>query len=242
MEINLKIPAQDGKMIYARLCGPIDRILVIFVHGLGGRMDQHIFYNYARFLEKHGISSIRFNLYSWEDDARKLDECTLKTHSEDLDTVIAYGRGKGANKIIVIGHSYGGPTILFSKDKNFNAVILWDPSYGYPDSFKRSEYIESLRLYKATWEFNVLIGKQMIDEAKDIEIREEQAIKELKVPVKVISAGQSHLVKGCKRYFELANEPKEYTLIENAGHTFDEEGTEEKLFEETLTWINAHCS
>lgn len=240
METNLKIPTQDGKMIYARLRGPIDKPLVVFVHGLGGRMDQHIFYNGARFLKKHGISSIRFNLYSWEADARKLDECTLKIHSSDLDTVIAHARQNGASKIIVIGHSYGGPTILFSKDKNYDAVVLWDPSYGYPDSFKRSEYVEALRLYKATWEFNVLIGEKMIEEAKNIEHWEDEAIRNLRVPIKIISAGQSHLVKGCKRYFELANEPKEYVVVEGAGHTFDEEGAEERLLEETFSWISSH--
>lgn len=238
MESNLKIPTQDGKVIYARMRGPINQTLVVFVHGLGGRMDQHIFFNGARFLEKHSISSIRFNLYSWEGDARKLDECTLNTHASDLDTVITYARQKGASKIIVIGHSYGGPTILFSKDKSYNVVVLWDPSYGYPNSFKRSEYVESLGLYKATWEFNVLMGKKMIEEAKNIEQKEEEAIKNLKIPIKIISAEQSHLVKGCKRYFDLANKPKEYALIENAGHTFDEEGAEERLFEETLVWIN----
>lgn len=129
MESNLKIATADGKVIYGRLRETSSQQLVIFVHGLGGRMDQHIYYNGARFLEKRNISSFRFNLYSWEKDARNLSECTIETHANDLDTVIGYFRKQGANKIIVVGHSFGGPTILLSKKKDYDLVILWDPSY-----------------------------------------------------------------------------------------------------------------
>lgn len=238
MESNLKIPTQDGKTIYGRLRGSINQTLVVFVHGLGGRMDQHIFYNGARFLEKHGISSFRFNLYSWEKNARNLSDCTIETHSNDLDTVIKFCRNQGAKKIFVIGHSFGGPTILLSKDRDFDGVILWDPSYAKPLSFKDAEYVDCLDMYKARWEFEILLNKAMIEEEKTLKRREEAATQEIKVPIKVITAGKGLLIEGGKRYFELANEPKEHVILEGVGHTFDEDGAEERLFEETLSWIN----
>src|SRR3972149_9307131 len=189
METNLKIPTQDGKMIYARLRGPISQTLVVFVHGLGGRMDQHIFYNGARFLEKHHISSLRFNLYSWEKNARNLSDCTIETHSNDLDTVISYLRKQGAKKIFVVGHSFGGPTILLSKNKDFEGIILWDPSYAEPLSFKDAEYVDCLDMYKDKWEFEILFNKAMVEEEKTLKEKEEAAIQEIKVPIKIISAG-----------------------------------------------------
>lgn len=240
MESNLKIPTLDRKVIYGRLRGPITQALVIFVHGLGGRMDQHIFYNGARFLEKHNISSLRFNLYSWEKNARNLSDCTIETHSNDLDTVISYCKKQGTKKIFVVGHSFGGPTILFSRNKDFNGVILWDPSYADLQSFKNAEYVDCLDMYKGKWEFEVLFNKAMVEEEKTLKEREETAIQKIKVPVKIISAGDGMLIDGGKRYFELANKPKEHVTLEGAGHTFDEDGIEEKLFNETLYWINSH--
>lgn len=240
MESNLKVPTPDGKVIYGRLRGPLNQILVVFVHGLGGRMDQHIYYNGARFLEKHHISSFRFNLYSWEDNARNLSDCTIKTHSSDLDTVIDYFRKQGVKKIFVVGHSFGGSTILLSKNKNFDGVVLWDPSYAEPLSFKDADYVESLDMYKGKWEFEILFNKDMVEEEKSLKDREEKAIQEIKVPIKIITAGNGFLKEGGRRYYQLANEPKAYVVLEGAGHTFDEDGIEEKLFEETLSWINSH--
>lgn len=240
MENNIKVPTSDGKVIYGKLRGPLNQTLVIFIHGLGGRMDQHIYYNGARFLEKHKISSFRFNLYSWEADARNLSDCTIETHSNDLDTVIDYFRKKGAKKIFVVGHSFGGPTILLSKNKDYDGVIMWDPAYAEPLSFKDAKYIKSLDMYKGKWEFEILFNKEMVEEEKGLKDREEKAIQEIKVPIKIISAGNGFLKEGGRRYFELANKPKEHGVIEGAGHTFDEDGIEEKLFKQTLSWISLY--
>ena len=240
MESNFKISTLDGKMIYGKFRGPTEQTLVVFVHGLGGRMDQHIYYNGARFLEKHNISSFRFNLYSWEKDGRNLSDCTIETHSSDLDMVINHFRQQGVKKIFVIGHSFGGPTILLSKNKDFNGVIFWDPSYAKPLSFEDTEYVECLDMYKGKWEFEILFNKKMVEEGKTLKEREEVAIQDIKVPIKIITAGNGFLIGGGKRYFELANEPKEHVIIEGARHGFDEDGIEEKLFKETLSWINKY--
>lgn len=80
----------------------------------------------------------------------------------------------------------------------------------------------------------------MIEEGKGLKDKEEKAIKTIKVPVKIINAGNSFLLDGGKRYFELANEPKEKVIIDGAGHTFDEDGAEEKLFSETISFIKRY--
>ena len=237
MEKLLKVPTSDNKVIYGRLRGPLSQPLVIFVHGLGGIMNQHIYYNGARFLERNGISSFRLNLYGWEKDARNLIECTIDTHSYDLDKVVEYFRKKGVKKIFVVGHSFGGPTILLSKDKNFDGVILWDPSYDTPKSFEEFEYLPALDMYRVRWGIDVLIGKKMFEAKSKLRDREEKGIQKIAVPIKIITAGRGFLVWGGKRYYTLANEPKAHVVIKNADHLFDEDGAEEKLFEETIIWI-----
>lgn len=239
MEQLLKIPAFDDKLIYGRLRGSLAHPLVIFVHGLGGRMDQHIYFNGSRFLEKNGISSFRFNLYMDAPKARNLSNCTLRVHSLDFDTVVSYFRKYGVKKIIAVGHSFGGPTILLSEHRDFDGVILWDPSYGYPKSFTDIRYVESLDKYIVSWEFDLLFSKEMVDEGKTLKNKEEAAIKEIKVPLKIINAENSFLTDEGKIYFELANKPKERVVIKDSGHTFDEDGVEEKLFGETLNWMQS---
>lgn len=237
MESNVQIPTPDGKTIYGRLRGEINNPTVVFVHGLGGVMDQHIYFNGARFLEKSGISSFRFGLYGWDENARSLSECTLGTHCSDLELVIDYLRDKGGKTIFAVGHSFGGPTILLSQERTYSGIILWDPSYDYPLSFKEAQYVKSLDAYIIRWNMDIVINKGMIKEASTLKEREEKAIKELRVPIKIINADDSHLVSGGKRYFELASDPKAHVILSNSGHTFDADGAEEKLFQETLSWV-----
>lgn len=100
--------------------------------------------------------------------------------------------------------------------------------------------MDCLDKYKGKWEFEILFSKDMIEEEKTLKEREETAIRQIKVPLKIISAGNGFLLEGGKRYYQLANEPKDHVIIEGAGHGFDEDGMEEKLQAETLSWINAY--
>lgn len=236
MEEELKIKTRNGKIIHGILRGSLASPLIIFVHGFTGHKNEHQFFNGARFFEKNGFSSFRFDLYSWKEDARKLEECTLSLHGQDLDTVIKYFRNKGVKKIFVVGHSFGGITILLSKDKDFQAVVLWDPSHN-PAVVTKSKYVKELDRYYKTYDtsYGFTLGKQMYEENKKLNPFE--LVASLNLPVKIINAGAGILVKGGRKYFQSAKEPKAIAVIPNATHCFDEEGTEEKLFNETLDWL-----
>ena len=101
MEKQIKIPIANKKYIYGTLRGSLKNPLLVFVHGFTGYKDEHIFFNGARFFEKKGFSTFRFDLYNWNKDARKLEDCTLSLHGEDLDTVIKYLRKKRVGKIVL---------------------------------------------------------------------------------------------------------------------------------------------
>lgn len=237
MEKELKIKTPDNKYIYGTLRGSLRKPLVVFVHGLTGDRNEHIFFNGARHFQKHGFSSFRFNLYDWQKDARKLHECTLATHAKDFVQVIDFLRKKGAKKIFVAGHSYGGKTILLSVDKDFDGVVLWDPSFG---SSAISRELASVKAPAGFVELNetaygYFLGKEMVSEAR--KLRTEREIRNLHVPVKIIAAEKGILVRGSKWYFKHANRPKALKIIKGATHCFDEDGTEEKLFNETVGWF-----
>ncbi len=243
MEKQIKISIDKKKKVYGFLRGNLFDTLVMFVHGLTGDMNEHQFFNGARFFEKKEFSSFRFNLYSWQKDARKLHECTLTTHAFDLDLVIKYFRKKGVKKIFVAGHSYGGKTILMSDKKNFNAVVLWDPSHNLYPAFSDPSslvYVKNLKGYIESNDtsYGFLIGEKMVKEEKSYPWKEK--IKEIKVPIKIICAEKGVLVRGCKLYYKFANKPKSLVIIKGANHCFDEEGAEKKLFQETVDWFDKY--
>lgn len=69
---------------------------------------------------------------------------------------------------------------------------MWDPSYGKPLSFRGAKYIDCLDRYKSKWEFEILLNKTMVAEEETLQEKEEAAIKEITVPIKIISAGNSY--------------------------------------------------
>ena len=237
MEEEIKIPLKNKKYIYGILRGSLDKPLVIFVHGFTGYKNEHQFFNAARFFEKNSFSAFRFDLYSWKEDARKLEECTLSLHGQDLDTVVDYFRKKDVKKIFVVGHSFGGVTVLLSKKKDFDAAVLWDSS-GDKDVKLKAKYVKELDKYYYQHDsaFGFTISKEMYQENNN-KLKPSELIKEMHVPIKVIVAGAGIMISEGKKLFQNANEPKAIAIIPNATHCFDEDGVEENLFQETYVWV-----
>lgn len=241
MEKELKIPLGKGKALYGRFNGSLRQSLFITVHGLPGDVYEGLHERACYWFSKQGYASFRFNLYGWQKDARQLIDSTLKTHAADLDAVVRYFKKRGVKRIYVAGHSYGGPTILLSKEQKFDAAVLWDPSfdisftrekYGFPGG----TYIKALNGYFMKWGANVIIGKAMAKEADTL--RWADLPKKFHVPVKMFAAAKGVLVEGCKTYFENANEPKDMEVIKGATHYFDDqEKMQERVFELSKKWF-----
>lgn len=237
MEEEIKIPLKNKKYIYGILRGSLEKPLVIFVHGFTGYKNEHQFFNGARFFEKKEMSTFRFDLYSWKNDARKLEECTLSLHGQDLDTVAEYFRNKGIKKIFVVGHSFGGVSVLLSKKKNFDAAVLWDSS-GNKDVRLKAKYIKEIDKYYCQDDtaYGFTISREMYEENNN-KLVPSELIKAMNVPIKVIVAGAGIMVDEGMELFKKANEPKAVAVIPNATHCFDENGAEENLFQETYNWF-----
>lgn len=239
-EKEFRIPIPNTNLhISAKQYGDLDKPIVILIHGLTGFMDEHLFYNGARYFYNQGISSLRFNLYDWQQDARKLTDCTIRTHAEDLNVVIEYLKQNGAKSIHAMGHSYGGPTILLANHNQLKSIVLWDPAYG--DIFNDTDpaiYVKELNAYRIRWGTDILIGSDMRQEAKDVDWNNLTA--NTTVPLKIIGAGRGELGEGGKVYVGKTKGPKELFIIENATHGFSEEGVAEELFAESMSWVKKY--
>ncbi len=233
MEKKIKIYTKDGHIIYGTLNYKNYKKLIIFIHGLTGHQNEHQFYNAARFFNKYGFSTFRFDLYSGERKGRKLSQCSIKTHSRDLDLIINYFVGKFSN-IYLVGHSLGGPTILGSNLNKIKSIVLWDPSSTLKLE-KELTFVEKIGNYILRWGVEYLISKKMVQEWKNL--RTQVLIKKIIKPTKIICAKNGILYKDWKKYIKDIKVKYEFIILSGAGHCFDEEGIENKLFLETLKWF-----
>lgn len=242
MQKYIRLKTGDGHTIYGVLDSSSKKsnTLAVFVHGLTGHPNEHTFYNAARMFPKKGVDVFRFALYDGAKGGRNLTDCTITTHAEDLNKVLAHFRKK-YKTMAVIGHSLGSPTILKSGAADADVVVLWDPSY--LEDFKVEKVLlRGKEMYIEEWGVTFLLNPALCKEWLTFDGKNElPLIAQLGKPLKIIAAGKGVLKEGSKRYAEAAQKPKDLTIIKNATHTFDEEGVEDELLKETLAWIKKHA-
>jgi dienelactone hydrolase len=230
MEQKIKIRTPDKKTIYGVLTKGSKDKLIIFVHGLTGHINEHIFYNGAEFFSKKGYSVFRFGLYSSEKGSRAFADTHLGTYNSDVTTVLKHF--KKFKKIFLIGHSLGGPSILLGDFTMVNGIVLWDPSTDlHKEVNKWYKYDKKSKLHLIDWGMKIVAGerlhKDMLNPRSMVPI-----VKKSIVPIRVITAGEKgFLTKKWK------GKVKDLVIIPKADHNFDEEGTEEQLFKKTLEFL-----
>lgn len=235
MEKEIQIPTRDDHIIYGVLNSLQESSkLIIFVHGLTGHKNEHIFYNASRFFTSKGFDTFRFDLYSGEEKARRLRDTTIRIHSQDLDEVIAQFKGK-YSEIFLIGHSLGGPTILGADLSAVKSVVLWDPSLKLENlKDENCVYNEELGLYVLEWGVEYLISSEMVKEWSELDL---EMVSKIVRPTKIICAGNGILHEHWLEYIDRIGVEHDFVIVEGASHCFDEEGCEERLFEESLEWV-----
>jgi len=237
MQKNIKIKTGDkkfyihGTLNYKR----ITKKIVIFVHGTSGGQNEHQFFNAVDFFNKRGVATFRFDLYSWLKKARKLHDCSLGVHIQDLNTVVKHF-SKTYSQIYLVGHSWGGPVVLESDLKKVQKIILWDSSINLSKIKDIYHYDKKLKSYVIEDGIKFVINKR-ITEDFDKNGDYKEIAEKIDIPVKVICAGKGILYKDWTKAIKGFNLKSELCLIKEASHCFDEEGAEESLFKETYKWI-----
>ena len=241
MQKEIIIKTHDDKDIYGSLVKSQKKSnkLIIFVHGFTGTKDEHIFFNGAEFFSSKGFDTYRFNLYAGEGkNIRHFHDTKISLHGKDITTVSEYFR-KDYNKIYIVGHSYGGTSLLFVDQAVADGFIFWDASYIDPkkDSTEDMKYNNDLGKYILDYGIEILVGKAFVDELKSFPDCGE-LIKKIHKPVLLITAGRKGNSKAGIKYYEFANNPKELINIETADHNFNDLNDEKILFKRTYDWLS----
>lgn len=239
MEKELKIKTADRKLIYgtfATVKGQSDT-LIIFIHGFTGHQNEHILFNGARFLTEKGFDTFRFNLYAGEGkNTRHFSDTRISLNGEDITMVAKHFRKK-YKKIYVIGHSYGGVSLLFVDQSVVDGFIFWDASYiETKDATESMKYDKNLDAYILDYGMGIVVGKGFINELKKFPDCG-KLIKQINKPVLFITAGKKGNSKAGKKYFDSANNPKKLINIRTADHNFNNWKDEDMLFIKTYEWL-----
>jgi esterase/lipase len=240
MEKDLSIKTPDNKLIYGTLARSKKKsnILIVLVHGFTGNKDEHLHFNGAKFFMERGFDTFRLNLYGWGKKARRLRDITISLHGNDISTVLKYFRKK-YKKIFVIGHSYGGLSLLFVDQSLADGLVFWDASYiTSKDRMERMRFNKSIYGYVMDWGIEYILGKKLIDEIKHFPDCK-KLIKAIHKPVLFITAEKGNMKKG-KLYLKAANNPKKLINIKGADHNFNKFKDEDTLLKQTYLWIKKY--
>ncbi len=242
MENILKIPIEAEKFIYGTLnySNSANDKLVIFVHGLFDNEISQLMFNAGHYFSKNNFSSFRLNLYHFKPDSRHFSECTLSQHSLDLEKVIDYFKPK-YKFIFLVGHSFGGLTVINANLENVTAVSLWEPSsfISCPPNLY-IKYNEKVKKYIFNIGYDIVVEEKFMNDLNSYP-NELELIKKIKCPVQIAYADgpKGGQIESSIRYFKnITHNEKNLLPIYGASHSFREENTEEKLYNKTAEWFN----
>lgn len=240
MEKEIKIKTNDKKIIIGTLGKDNKKTdkLVVFVHGFTGNSNEHIHFNGSKLFSSKGFDTFRFNLYSGEaKNTRHFKDTSISLHGSDIDTVVNFFRKK-YKLIFVVGHSYGGTSLLFTNYEFIDGYVFWDASYiSSKDVTADIKLNKNINRYVMDWGVEMLIGTKFIEEIKNFPDCG-GLMKKIKKPVLFVTAGRLGNSKADVKYFKMANQPKELINIKTADHNFNNWKDEEELLNKTYSWLS----
>jgi len=217
---------------------------VIFCHGLSGHMYEHQYMLARSYFTERGFDTIRFNFYGDEPDARRITDCTVALHAEDLKMVLTHFADK-YKSFYVAGHSYGGLTILMANSPQITAASFWDGTF--------IPFAENKK-FCAPWFHCKELGEHLVDWQPTPRVVGTKFYKEtqtfttermtnwalnFKLPAQVIAAGDfpENMPYQQKLFETVASPDKEFISIAGAGHGFNEGNAVFDLLKNTHRWF-----
>lgn len=240
-ETHESIPSKDGFDISYILntSENTSDSLVILLHGLTGHPKEHLHSEAKNIFTKNGYDCLRLWFYGDEESNRKLLTNTLQQNADDMNAIVSHFKNR-YKKIYIAGHSYAGMAMVLA-NPDVNAMTFWDCTFdAYNQFWERSitPVAELDAYYIKSWHVQFLIGKAMIEEAKNIS-KEDILVrmKKLKASPQFIAAGDS--IWGGQMYelYDQLDLQKDFITIDKADHCFNYGSTTSLVIEKTMEWF-----
>lgn len=125
-----------------RLCGILNnptknknKPIIVLAHGFSTSKDSDTYTSLAERLEKHNISTLRFDFYGHGESEGKFEDITISEAVDDVLQAIKYLKSIDYKKIGLMGSSFGGiaSMIAASKSKDLYVLALKSPVSNYLD-------------------------------------------------------------------------------------------------------------
>lgn len=243
LETDLIIDLPDGKKIHGLVRGSLTdgSPVAIMLHGRPGWGNEVLQFLGARYLHEQRVTTIRLWMYDYGEEYRDLLDCTLDTHISDFDVVVGYLRKQNVARLFAIGHSYGGITILGSNSK-LDGAVLWEPTHGM--AWQDPVFNDPKFPEKQVGDFVIGTGGHAYVTSKN-QMDYDQHLGDTTswasnkdYPIKFIAAGAGPLAKYVEQYYDNADVPKSFVIIDGAHHQLeDNDKVIDQLFSETSKWI-----
>lgn len=235
MEQHINIPTTDGFELPGILNSKQkSHKLLLFVHGFTGSMTEAHYYCAKEYFTQRWYDVFRFNLYTDGEQTRKLRDCSVKTHSQDIQIVSEYF--SNYTEVCFVGHSLAGPCLAGVSvfPENIKKIVFWDPAFEMQTTGKKIFKVGDAFRYQSSGK-HIEISETMREEFLQdtfLDTLEKQNFSKENM-FAIYADGDRHIL----------NKPKTDALgiasvvIEWANHWFTQEGKFEELFKNTLEFI-----
>lgn len=200
---------------------------IIMVHGFGGFAFDRPFENVAENLCKNYFKVFRFAFRGYDGNG-SLKDVTISEEIPALKAAIDFTAKQKVKKIGLLTESLGGSIAILLNDRRVKAMLLMSPTIKFKETFPRSLYEN-------------YAGEKFLEEIDKIDNIKESQIKAVKCPVMIVHGFKDDEVnpKQSEELFNIANEPKEFVLIENGKHVLTRyQETRKKIIELSSSWFD----
>ena len=223
--------------------------LVIICHGFDGTKTDKKFVELARFLQKEGIATFRFDFEGCGDSEGKFEEMTIEKEASALNSALKAVLKRGdfdSKRVGFVGYSLGGVVAtLFIRNFDFPAktMVFWSQAFNQKELFKiwhkRSE-IKKWERKGFLVKGDKKLGKEYLKENKNRDWS--FLLSEIPgIPIFLIHGKKDEDVP-LKFSERLAKSYKNIKLkvLNGADHKFKEFYCRKKLIRLTVGWLRKH--
>lgn len=235
MEKYIKIPTPDGFEINGVLNSKTNSDkLIIFVHGFTGSMNEAHYYCAKEYFVQKRYDVFRFNLYTDWKNTRKMRDCSVEIHANDIQLVSEYFMNY--SEIYLVGHSLAWPcfSMVNVYTQNCKKIIFWDPAFEMKTTWKKFYSEGNIFKHQSSWK-HLEISQMMRDEFLEdnfLEKLEEQKFSKRHM-FAIYADGDRHI----NNKLQTDEMGIESYVIEWSNHWFTQEWKFEELFAKTLEFI-----